>query len=290
MKILLAGASGMIGTALKGELSRRGDAVRVLARDDSGDYRWDGRAVEPAPVEWADAVVSLSGASLTKLPWTSAYRRLILTSRVDATAALARAITGAPSPPRVWVSGSAVGIYGDRGDAELDESATGGTGFLADVVRAWEGATAAAQGTTRVVNARTGIVLGAAGALAPLVRTTRLGLGARIGPGTQWWGWVSLEDEVRAITFALDHEELAGPVNLVGPVPATASTITRAVAAALRRPHRLVIPAWAIRLAMGAASELLLDSQRVRSGKLLAAGYEFRHQTPDSALAALGLA
>jgi len=269
----------MIGTPLKAELAAQGHAVRTLGRSGGGDYRWDARpgSVPAEALAWADGIVSLNGASLKRLPWTPAYRRLILTSRVQATAALADAIATSPDPPSVWVSASAVGVYGDRGDAELDETAPAGTGWLAEVVRAWEQATAPARSATRVVLARTGLVLGDTGVLEILAGTTRFGLGARVGPGTQWWPWVALADEARAIAFALVTPQIAGPVNLVGPEPATAATITRTVARTLHRPHWFVLPSPLIKAVMGGGHELLLPSQRVRPAVLLDAGFEFEY-------------
>jgi uncharacterized protein (TIGR01777 family) len=280
----------MIGRAVRDELAAQGHAVRSLRRDGPppGDYLWDARpgSVPAEAVEWADAVVSLNGASLNHLPWTARYRAELRRSRVDATAAVAGAIAEAAEPPAVWVSGSAVGYYGDAaGDADLDETSPRGTSFLAGVVADWEAATGPAAGVTRVVHARTGVVLGRGGAVAPLALATRLGLGSRIGPGTQWWPWISLADEARAIVFALTAD-LRGPVNLVGPVPATATDITRALATALRRPHWFVLPARAIRVAMAGASELLLGSQKVHPVALAQSGFEFRHATPAAAIAA----
>jgi len=218
------------------------------------------------------------------LPWTRAYRGEILSSRVQATRALAEAITATDYPPQVWVSASAVGCYGDRGDEALDERSTSGRGFLADVVREWEEATTAAQIATRVVTARTGLVLARGGALQPLVMVTRLGFAARIGSGSQWWPWISLTDEVRALQFALETPSIVGPVNLTGPTPAMAYEITQALAATLNRPHLLVLPEPLIKLVMGKASELLLDSQKVVPQKLLNAGFDFRDQTAVEAI------
>lgn len=289
MRVLLAGASGMIGQAVRTEAMSQGHQVRSLTRAGGADYRWDARpgSVPAAALDWADAVVSLNGASLTHLPWTAAYRRLIESSRVDATVALAQAIQAAPNPPTVWVSGSAVGFYGDRGDDLLDEGAAGADSFLARVVRAWESATDPAGAATRIVLARTGIVLGCDGALKPLAAATRRGLGARIGRGSQWWPWISLDDQARAIVFALTNPAIAGPVNLAGPQPATAQDISRALARALGRAHRLVLPSWVIKPVMGAAAELLLSSQRVRPAILIDAGFVFHHTSPAAAIASV---
>ncbi|MCL2483569.1 MAG: TIGR01777 family oxidoreductase [Propionibacteriaceae bacterium] len=306
MKVLLTGASGTIGTALKKSLVDQGHEIRVMTRRLGGDYArihrslasrssngsvdsgyvWAARegSVPPEAIVWAEAVVSLNGANLIRLPWTKAYRRLIRSSRVESTRAIARAIADCADPPQVWVSGSAVGVYGDRGDADLDETSPAGDSFLAAVVRAWERATLPARDATRIVIARTGTVLGPAGLVKILASTTRIGLAARIGPGTQWWPWVSLEDEVRAIDFALSHESVSGPVNIVGPVPATAETITRTVARVLHRPHLLIIPSVLIRLLTGGADELLLASARVRPTALTDAGFTFQTTRAEDAI------
>jgi uncharacterized protein (TIGR01777 family) len=268
----------MIGTALKAQLTGQGHQIRSMTRADGADYRWKAQpgSVPPDAIAWADAVVSLGGASLTRLPWTTSYRHQIERSRVESTMALAEAIADAPQRPGVWVSASAVGYYGDRADAPLDEGSPAGDGYLAKVVRAWELATGPALGATRVVLARTGLVLSDQGALRPLAAATRWGLGARIGSGRQWWPWIALADEVRAIDFVLSHPEISGAVNLVGPHPATALTISRALAEALRRPHALVLPAAVLRRVLGGADELLLSSQQVRPAKLLQAGFDFQ--------------
>jgi len=278
----------MIGQRLKVELRDQGYEFRSLTRSPGSDYMWDAQpgSVPAEALEWADGLVSLNGASLTHLPWTRAYRKKIRASRVDATTALAQAIAASHNPPTVWVSGSAVGVYGDCGNAEVDETHPAGRSFLSQVVRDWEGATAQAQEVTRVVLARTGIVLGKDGALKPLAAATRLGLGSKIGPGTQWWGWVSLDDEVRAIVFSLVTPELEGAVNLVGPTPATADTISRGLARAMHRPYLFTIPAPLIRTVMPGADELLLSSQKVRPSSLIRAGFTFQYEKAAEAIMA----
>jgi len=288
MNVLLAGASGMIGRAVRSALDADGHAVRVLRRGTAGPDTWDpdlGRLPAEA-IEWADAVISLNGASLTKLPWTRAYRDLILSSRVDSTRLIADAIARADSPPTTWVSASAVGVYGDRPGETLTEDSPRGQGFLADVVTAWEAAADAARDATRVVLARTGVVLGPEGALTPLARLARIGLGGPLGGGRQHWPWIGLDDEARAIVHLATASALAGPVNLVAPTPATASNVTRAVAAALHRPHVMPAPAWALRLALGdAARDLLFADQRVSPARLLAEGtFVFAHPGLDDAV------
>ncbi|MDR2454369.1 MAG: TIGR01777 family oxidoreductase [Bifidobacteriaceae bacterium] len=282
MRVLLAGGSGMIGRALRRRLTARGHAVRALVRRPAAgpdEHAWDATvgSVPPGALAWSDAVVSLNGAPLARLPWTKAYRRQIMDSRVDATAALAAAILDSDSPPRVWASGSATGIHGE--------------GFLAAVTRAWEAAALPAAAATRLVRLRTGMVLAPGeGALRPLTLATKAGLGMRIGGGDQFWPWISLRDEARAIIFTLEDESLAGPADLVGPTLATAEQITRALAQALRRPHILAAPAALLRAALGAAAEeMLLASQPIRPQALQAHGFEFRDQTAAAAVAAAHL-
>ena len=291
MRILLVGASGLIGSATA-SLARKAHEVRTLVRRDpidEAEHRWDA-ASDSAPAEpiaWADAVISLSGASLSHLPWTARYRDEILRSRVATTAAIAHAIARSEHPPTAWVSGSAVGIYGDRPGEELDEEAGRGRGFLAGVVSAWEGATAPAATRTRVVHARTGLVLAAGGALSPLMLATRLGLGATVGDGKQHWPWIALEDEARALLHLATGSALTGPVNLVAPARSTSSHVTRALARALHRPYAFRLPAFALRTGMGlAAEELLLADQCAVPDRLLEDGFVFGHTTVDAAIAA----
>jgi len=291
MRFLIAGSSGLIGTALARRLAGEGHEVRTLVRREPAnerESRWDPRAgVVPAePVAWADALVNLAGAPLTRLPWTAAYRGELLESRVRATATLAAAVRDSASPPRVWVNGSAVGYYGDRPGERLDEASAPGSGFLAGLVREWEAATAPAVPTTRVVLARTGLVLARGGALRPLTLATRLGLGSRIGPGRQHWPWVGLADEVGALVHLAARSDLSGPVNLVGPIPATSVDITRELASRLRRPHLFRLPAALLRAVLGAAADdLLLADQLVAPSRLLDDDYAFVDASPGTAIA-----
>jgi uncharacterized protein (TIGR01777 family) len=268
-----------VGRALQALLRQRGHEVRSLVRRSTlreDEVTWHPERGESPheAVAWADAVVSLNGASLAALPWTRRYRRLILESRVTTTRLLARTIAAVQPGPRVWVSASAAGVYGDRPGESLTETSARGTGFLAEVVTAWEDATAPATRTSRVVLARTGVVLSpAAGVLAPLQRLARYGLGGRIGSGRQHWPWISLDDETHAIVHLMESSALSGPVNLASPVPATATDITRAVARAWHRPHIVPAPAWVLRALFGdAARDLLLADQRVQPARLLDEG------------------
>lgn len=290
--VLIGGASGFIGEELVRQLLADGHVVRRLVRrpaSGADEVSWDPAAgILPAEaLEGVDAVVNLSGASLSRLPWTYRYKRQILQSRVQATETLARAIAAAPTPPSVFVSGSAVGFYGDRPGELLTEQASQGEGFLPRVVASWEGATAAAEGVTRVVHARTGLVIGEGGALTPLRLLTNLGAGGPLGTGRQWWPWISLHDEAAAIRHLIIASELSGPVNLVGPTPATAETIGRTLANELKRPYWLPAPRWALIAALAdAGRELLLADQRVVAQRLLDDGFTFRDATAEGAVTA----
>ncbi len=282
----------MIGTALAAQLAQAGHTVQRLVRrtprsDDEFTWAPDAKILDFRLLEHVDAVVNLSGAPLTHVPWTAKYKEQILRSRVKATQALAEAMTMCASPPPTFLSGSAVGIYGDRPGETLTEDSAPGTGFLADVVTAWEEAAHLAPAKTRTVLLRTGVVIGPDGAMKPLRRATSLGLGSRIGHGTQQWPWISLYDEAAAIVHLLSST-LAGPVNLTGPTPATAEDITTRLADDMHRPHFLRVPQKAIELAAGdLGKELLLPSQLVVPQRLLADGFVFRDQTADAAIAAL---
>jgi uncharacterized protein (TIGR01777 family) len=221
--------------------------------------------------------------------WTTAYRHEMRTSRVDSTRALAQTLAGLRRPPRTLVVASAVGIYGDRGEEVLDETSAPGTSFLADLCRQWEeAARPAAEAGIRVVHPRFGVVLGRGpGALAKMLPVFRMGLGGRLGSGRQWMSWISLEDTVAAILFALETPWLAGAVNVVSPNPVRNAEFTRALARHVHRPAVLPVPAFALRLALGQmADEALLASARVIPAKLLSAGFKFAYPTLDGALAA----
>jgi len=278
VKILLTGAHGLIGTALLIRLRAGHECRTVTLRE---PY-----TVAPADIAWADAVISLNGASLGRVPWTPSYRRQIAASRVNATTAIAKAIASSTQPPTVWLAASAVGFYGDRGDEELTEQSASGKGFLAEVATAWEQATNAAANHTRVVNLRTGLVLADGGALKPLLLASKFGLGARLGTGRDWWPWVSLADEVGGIVHVLGHDDITGPINLVGPTPARSDEVTRDFAEAAGRPYLMRVPSFALRAVLGqAADELLLASQKVAPVKLLTTGYHFAASTVASAIA-----
>ena len=298
MRVVVSGSSGLIGGALGASLAGTGDEMIRLVRRapaSAAEIQWDphapGGALDPAALAGADAVVNLAGAPVAAGRWTAARKREIRDSRVLGATGLVSALRAMDHPPSVLLSGSAIGYYGDTGGREVDESAPAGSGFLADVVRDWEAAAAPARDAgIRVVNLRTGIVLsprgGVVGRLLPLFR---LGLGAKVGPGTQVMSWITLTDVVRIIRFLLDHPEVEGPVNLTAPHPATNAEFTGALAAAVRHRARLGIPAAVLQLGLGEVSGELLSSARVLPSRLLEAGGKelwLRGGPIDTALAA----
>ena len=291
MRVVVSGSSGLIGTALVAHLREGGhDVLRLVRRAPSApDERgWDPPAgrIDPGTFDGVDAVVNLGGAGIADRPWSGARVQALRDSRVVPTEVLAGAVAehGVPT----LLSGSAVGYYGDGGGVALDESAPSGAGVLAGLCREWEAATAPARDAgARVALLRTGLVLSASGGLmGPLKLVYRFGLGGRIGPGTQYMPWISLDDEVAAIGFLLENPGVAGPVNLTGPLPVTNADFTAALARAMRRPALFPVPAAVLRALGSQGTELLLYGQRAVPAKLEAAGYRFRHATLEEALAA----
>jgi uncharacterized protein (TIGR01777 family) len=283
MRVVVAGSHGLIGSALVQHLQAGGHDVRRLVRRavrGTGEISWDpgeGR-LDPGDLAGADAVVNLGGAGVGDRRWTEAYRRTILQSRTRPTALLARTLADAADGPRVLLQGSAVGYYGDRGDEVLTESSARGEGFLADVVEAWEQSTTAArEAGIRVAHLRTGIVMsrsgGSFGRLLPLLR---LGVGGPLGSGRNFWPWITLLDQVRAIEHLLTAE-VSGAVNVVGPDPRPQGDVVRAVARELHRPAVLAVPRLALRVAVGGFADDILASQRAVPEALLATGFSFRH-------------
>ncbi|WP_371800647.1 TIGR01777 family oxidoreductase [Streptomyces sp. NBC_01732] len=292
-RIAVTGASGLIGAALVRSLRADGhEVVRLVRRPArSGDeVEWDpGRGyVDVAGLVGCDAVVHLAGAGVGDHRWTAAYKREIRDSRVLGTAAIAEAVASLDVPPKVLLSGSAIGYYGDTGDRAVDESAPAGEGFLPSVCVEWEAATAAAQEAgVRTVHARTGLVVGReGGAWGRLFPLFRAGLGGRLGNGRQYWSFIALHDEVAALRHILDTESLSGPVNLTGPGPVTNSEVTAAMGRVLHRPTLLTAPAPALRLALGDFAQDVLASQRVLPGQLLDSGFVFAFPGIDAAIRA----
>lgn len=292
MKIAVTGSTGFIGSALVQALRADGHVVVRLVRGTvppaSRDVAWDPEhdALHPDALQGVEAAVHLAGAPIAER-WTPEHKVRVRTSRVRGTALLARTLAGLTPRPRVLVSGSAIGIYGDAGERVLDETSATGTGFLADVAREWEAAAEPARAAgIRVVHARTGLVVSPRGGMiGKLLLPFRLGAGGRLGSGRQWQSWIALHDTVRAIRFAIDVEQMEGPVNLTSPYPVTNDELTRTLAQVLARPSFAAVPAFALRLAFGEmADEVLLAGQRVLPKKLLDAGFQFHHPVLEEAL------
>jgi uncharacterized protein (TIGR01777 family) len=294
MHALVTGTSGLLGRALVASLTGDGHRVTRLVRSESGEGTviWDPESGIPDPgqIEGLDGAVHLAGESIARGRWTAAKKARIRDSRVRGTSLLCEALASLRTPPLVLVSASATGFYGDRGNERLHEESPSGSGFLPDVCREWEDATQpAVRNHIRVVNLRFGVVLSArGGALARMLLPFRLGLGGIVGNGRQYMSWISLEDAVGVIRFALESAALKGPVNTVSPNPVTNREFTKALGTALRRPTLFPMPAFAARLVFGElADALLLSSARVEPLKLTRAGYPFRHPELQSALAHL---
>ncbi len=295
MRALISGSSGLIGTALRFGLIERGhDVVRLVRREPvaAGEVRWDPAAgvLDPEDVSGFDAVINLNGVSIGERRWTDGRKKAIRTSRIDATRLLAEALAATDERPGVLVSASAIGVYGDRGAEELDESSPIGPRdeFLVDVVVDWEAATepAAAAGI-RVVHARNGIVLARDGGILPrMALPFRLGAGGRIGDGSQWMSWIHIDDVVSAFLHLIDASFVSGPVNVTSPDAVTNALFTRTLGAALRRPTFLPVPRLALDALYGRelVDALLYASTRVRPGVLERSGFSFAHPKLDGAL------
>ena len=290
MRIVVSGASGLIGSALVAALREDGhDVVRLVRRatERPDEVRWDpatGR-IDTTTLGVVDAAVNLAGAGVGDQRWTDSYRRVIHDSRVDSTRTLSVALARMDPRPQVLLSASGTGAYGDTGETVADEAAPFGRTFLARVVRDWEGAAEPARDAgIRVAHLRSGIVVarsgGAFGRLWPLAK---LGLLGRLGSGRQWWSWISLADEIAAMRFVLSRPDLSGPVNLVSPAPATNADVTKAIARAVHRPAPFFVPERALRLALGGFAEELLISQRAAPAVLRHAGFAWQHEDIDSA-------
>jgi uncharacterized protein len=290
MKVLISGATGLIGSSLAQELKSGGHHVTSLTRSPTGENNisWDPDAgTVDGSLEGTDAVVHLAGESIAEGRWTVSKKRRIMDSRKKGTRLLAETIAGLTTPPRVMVSASAVGYYGDRADEVLREGSRPGSDFLAEVCKVWEAAAdPAREAGIRVVHTRFGIVLSLeGGALGTMLPIFKLGGGGRIGRGRQWWSWVAIDDVVGTIHHALENDSVEGPVNVGSPNPMTNAEYTRVLGKVLNRPTVLPVPAPAIRLALGGiADALLLASQRMDPAKLKETGYRFRHPELEGAL------
>ncbi|MEV4704929.1 TIGR01777 family oxidoreductase [Actinoplanes sp. NPDC049316] len=295
MRILMAGASGFLGTSLSERLRRSGHEITQLVRrpaENPGEAAWKPSAgqLDPALVAAADVVINLAGAGVGDKRWNARYKSLIRSSRVDTTGTIASTISKLPAAdrPRALLQSSAVGWYGDTGDREVTEEAPAGTGFLADVCRVWEAAARPAEDAgTRVALLRTGLPLDARGGLLkPQMPLFRAGAGAKLGGGKQWVPWIAFADWLAAVEFVLERDDLAGPVNLVGPEPATNAEFTRTLGKVLNRPAVLQVPGLALQVALGEFAHEALRSQRVLPGVLQRAGFTFAYPDLESALRA----
>ena len=275
MRVLISGASGLVGTELRKQLAAQGHETVALGR---------GEKLSGEQMSSFDAVINLGGATTGKIPWTKKYKNELISSRLETTRNIVNAINAAPKKPSVLVSGSASGFYGDTGTSAATETTAKGTGFLSDLAAEWEAI--ASQAQTRVVLVRTTMVmsrkLGALGKLLPLIK---LGIGGPLGSGKQWWAWISLKDEARAIIHLIESKQAEGAYNLTAPEHATCAEIVRGLGKALHRPTLLQVPSFAMRMLIGeAADELLLCNQKMTADKLLATGFKFEHPTLQSAI------
>lgn len=286
MRVLVTGSHGLIGSALTEALERDGDDVVRLSRG----HQWDpeGGTIDESVLDGVDAVVHLAGEGIGDRRWSESHKRKVVDSRVKGTTALATAIARRADQVRVFVSGSAVGYYGDRGDDIVTESSEPGDDFIANLVKQWEAAAApAAEAGVRTVFIRTGIVLSPkGGALAKQLPVFRVGAGGWLGSGRQWQSWISIDDEVGAIRHALDDDAVAGPVNATAPNPVTNKEFAKTLGRVLSRPVLVSVPPTALRAMFGRqmADEMLLTGQRVLPAKLESQGFVFRHSTLESAL------
>jgi uncharacterized protein len=292
-KILVSGVSGPIGTALLPSLRAGGWSIVRLVRGQAagkGQISWNPEEpLSPEEVSGFDAVVHLAGESIFGR-WTAAKKAKIRNSRVNGTTNLAQALAQAEEKPKVFVCGSAIGYYGNRGDEMLREESPAGTGFLAEVCQEWEEATTAAvQSDIRTAHLRTGVVLSPkGGALGAMLLPFKMGLGGRVGDGRQWMSWINVQDMVGAINHILKNDLLQGPVNMVAPKPVTNAEFTKTLASVLSRPAVLPMPAVAVKTVFGEmGEELLLSSQKVEPGKLISSGYPFRYGELRASLEAL---
>ena len=292
MRVLISGATGLVGSEVARQLIASGhEPLRLVRRKavSTDEVEWDPSRgyLHEGIMETVDAVVNMAGATTGKIPWTRKYKREIVDSRINSTRTLVTAMAAAKNPPKVFVSGSASGFYGDCGNQLLTEESPKGTGFLSDLASEWEQEALKAPAGVRVILARTTMVmskqLGALGRLIPLIK---LGIGGPLGNGKQWWAWISQVDEARAILHLINTPGASGAFNLTAPEPATCGQIVKSLAKQLKRPAIVPVPAFALKLILGeAATELLLCSQNMSAEKLLATGFKFQHGQLETATA-----
>jgi uncharacterized protein (TIGR01777 family) len=286
MRVLISGASGLVGTELIRQLKELGHEPLSLVRREAkseSEVSWDpaNGVIQDSIMDQVDAVVNLAGATTGRVPWTKKYKEEIVRSRLDSTRTIVQAIQSSTKRPKVLVSGSASGFYGEGGSSWLNEDSPKGEGFLSDLADAWEKEALKAKRDTRVVLIRTTLVMsrtkGALGRLLPLIKW---GIGGPLGTGKQYWAWINLQDEAAAIIHLIQDQNAAGPYNLTAPEDATCAEMIHSLGRALKRPTFLRIPSLAMKLLLGeAAQELLLVSQRMTADRLLASGYRFKYPT-----------
>lgn len=284
MKVLVSGSSGLIGTELLKQLEASGhQPIRLVRRAPKAEneVQWtpdDGRI--PADLmDEVDAVVNLNGATTSRIPWTPGYVKKLISSRINSTRLLVDAINSAKKPPKVFVSGSAEGFYGNGGDKVLTEESPLGSGFMAELSNEWE--EEAKRAKVRTVLIRTTLAMSRNAIALKLIKLMiQLLFVKSLGNGRQWWAWITVEDHARAIVHLIENPDAEGPYNLTAPEPATCEQIFAALGKELRRPNLIRIPAWAMRLTAGAAADqILLTSHRMSAEKLLASGFQFNHPT-----------
>lgn len=292
MRIVIAGSSGLIGTALVEQLRLAGHEVLRLVRREpkaASEVKWDPNTgeIDLTALTGVEVMINLAGAGVGDHRWTDKYKAEILNSRVNATNTIVKAAT--ELKPKVLINASAIGFYGETGDREVDETSNPGTGFLVDVVKAWEAATEPAKSAgIRVVNIRTGLVVsGKGGAWARLLPLFKAGLGGQLGNGKQYWSFISLRDEINAIKFVMENDQVSGPVNLTAPNPVTNREVTKAMSKVLRRPALLPVPAFALKIVLGEFSQEVLGSARVLPKVLQSAGFNFQDADIVSAIKTL---
>jgi len=289
MRVLISGASGLVGTEVASQLIEAGhEPIKLVRRavQAPDEVSWNPRRdeIDPEIMESVDAVVNLAGATTGRIPWTKRYKKKIVSSRIDSTRTLVTAINRAGNPPTVLVSGSASGFYGEGGSRFLTEDSPKGKGFLSDLAHNWE--QEAMKAKARVVLVRTTLVMSRRrGALGPLLPLLKLGVGGPIGSGKQFWAWINLVDEAAAIIHLINTPSANGPFNLTAPEPATCEEMIVGLGKAINRPALLRIPESAMKLFIGeAAEELLLVSQKMTANKLIGSGFRFRYPDLQSSI------